>query len=96
MAVEGGVAAPLENGANVWSDEAAESAFLAEQRDSGTPAPPSAVAEASEEVDSKNALPSLDELVKRISPGTRELMDELFRAKFIAVRRVPKKALKEK
>ena len=40
-------------------------------------------------------MPALDELVQRIPAAARELMDELFRAKFIAVKRVPKAALKE-
>jgi hypothetical protein len=38
-------------------------------------------------------LPPLDELVQRIPSEVRELMDELFRAKFVRVQRVPKKAL---
>jgi hypothetical protein len=37
----------------------------------------------------------LDELVNRIPQATRDLMDELFRARFITVRRMPKSALKE-
>jgi hypothetical protein len=77
---------------NVWPDEAAESAFIAEARDRGetvTAAPASA---AVEESDGKN-LPSLDALVKRLSPEVRETLDDLFRAKFVSVRRVPKKAL---
>jgi hypothetical protein len=32
--------------------------------------------------------------VKRIPPEVREVLDDLFRAKFTAVRRVPKKSLK--
>jgi hypothetical protein len=39
-------------------------------------------------------LPPLDTLVNRIPAETRELLDELFRAKFVAVRRVKKRDLK--
>jgi hypothetical protein len=35
------------------------------------------------------ALPGLDELVARIPDPVREALDELFRARFIAVRRYP-------
>ncbi len=83
-----------ETGASNWPDESAESAFRAESRERGEPdllVAPTAVD--TDETDTK-ALPALEELVKRISPETRELMDELFRAKFTGVRRVPAKALK--
>ena len=86
--------ATLENGANVWPDESAEAAFIAGQNEQGVPVPVSAAAEAREEADPQAPLPSLDELVKRIPPEARELLDELFRAKFVAVKRVPKQALK--
>ncbi len=46
-----------------------------------------------EEIDAKN-LPPLDDLVRQIPAEVREALDDLFRAKFIAVRRVPKQALK--
>jgi hypothetical protein len=36
-------------------------------------------------------LPPLEDLVKRIPPATRELAEQLFRAKFIGVRQVPRK-----
>ncbi|MBI2516754.1 MAG: hypothetical protein HYV95_07535 [Opitutae bacterium] len=44
--------------------------------------------------DEQGDLPPLDDLVQRIPAATRELIDELFRAKFITVKRVPKSALK--
>ena len=83
---------------NVWPDEAAESAFMAEARDRGeTVAPPkptrSVDGDADDGVNAKN-LPPLEELVNRLSPEVRETLDDLFRAKFTAVRRVPKTALK--
>jgi len=39
-------------------------------------------------------LPSLDELVKRIPPDVRETLDDHFRVKFVAVRRVAPTSLK--
>lgn len=95
VAAEASPAAALENGANVWPDESAESAFFAEQREQGAPLPVASAAEVAEEIDAKTPLPALDELVKRISPEARAVMDELFRAKFTTVRRVPRQALKE-
>jgi len=83
----------VENGANVWPDESAEVAFLGEARARGEPVVVAAV-EAIEETDTKN-LPPLDDLVKRLPPAVREALDDLFRAKFVAVRRVPRKALKD-
>ena len=42
----------------------------------------------------KGDLPPMDDLVKRIPMPTRDLMEELFRAKFVTVKRIPKTALK--
>ncbi len=80
----------------LWPDEAAETAFLSEAKARGeVPAPAAAEATATEETpDASAPLPSLDELVKRLTPGVRETLDDLFRAKFVKVQRVPKKALK--
>jgi hypothetical protein len=86
--------AAVETGANGWPDEAAETAFRAEAIDRGEPDVLAATAtEATEETDTKG-LPALEDLVKRIPPEARELLDELFRAKFTGVKRVPAKALK--
>jgi hypothetical protein len=74
-------------------DEAAESAFLAEARDRGETVRPAPAADVIDETDSKE-LPPLDTLVQRIPADVRETLEELFRAKFIRVQRVPKKALK--
>jgi hypothetical protein len=81
-----------------WPAESAESAMLAEVRvrdtqplsaaggpDVASPLPSAA--------DKKN-LPPLDPLVARLPAETRAALDELFRAKFTAVRRVPESALK--
>ena len=77
-----------------WPDDTAESSYLAEARERGemtaTAAPK---VEEKEDADPK-ALPSLDELVERIPPGVREVLDDLFRAKFTKVRRIPRSALK--
>lgn len=90
--------APVDDGAPVGPSDGEESAFLAEQREQGfsTPAVPrGAKSDAAEdEADNKTALPPLDDLVNRIPPETRQLMDELFRAKFVTVKRIPKSALK--
>ena len=71
--------------------EAFEAAMLTELRARGEPAftPPPAEGEAP-----KGKLPPLEELVGRIPAETRQLLDELFRARFTEVRRVPAKALK--
>jgi hypothetical protein len=44
--------------------------------------------------DSARDLPPMEDLVKRIPAPTRELMEELFRARFVTVKRLPKSALK--
>ena len=44
--------------------------------------------------ESTAALPPMEDLVKRIPMPTRDLMEELFRAKFITVKRIPQSALK--
>jgi hypothetical protein len=36
----------------------------------------------------------MEDLVKRIPAPTRELMEELFRARFVTVRRIPSRDLK--
>ena len=60
------------------------------------PAPvaaPVSTAGAGEEENGRE-LPPMDDLVKRIPMPTRDLLEELFRAKFVTVKRVPKSALK--
>ena len=79
-------------GAPVGPGEAEETAFLAEQR---LAAPASAVTAAPAETEEKNiSLPPMDELIQRIPASSRELMDQLFRAKFITVKRLPASAFK--
>ena len=85
--------AAAEGAPNAWPDESAESAILSELKSRGEVVAP-VPTEAVEEIAPKN-LPSLDELVKRIPADVREALDDLFRAKFVRVVRVPKQALKE-
>jgi hypothetical protein len=83
----------VDGGANAWSDEAAEIAFLSEARARGeaaVPVPPEAAEEAG-----AGPLPQLEALVQRVPAEVRELLDDLFRAKFTSVRRVPRKALQD-
>ncbi len=80
-----------------WPDEAVESAMRAEQRerDGEMPAPPRPRAAATDEPEDLNApLPRLDSLIEKIPPQVRETLDELFRARFTSVQRVPKAVLK--
>lgn len=77
-----------------WLDEQAESAFRAEARDRGESVRVTRPAEdAAEEAEPGN-LPQLDELVARIPADVRETLEDLFRARFVAVKRVPRKILK--
>ena len=72
-----------------------EAALLAEEQ-AGEPAPalPGGSKPAALGTESGPPLPPLDELVARIPAPTRELLDELFRARFLTVRRIPVSALK--
>ena len=80
---------PVEAGAPSGPGEAEEAAFLAEQRlmEPAGPGP-------AEPEEAPADLPPLEDLVARVPAPTRALMDELFRAKFVTVRRVPRSALK--
>jgi hypothetical protein len=42
----------------------------------------------------KGDMPPMDDLVKRIPMPARDLMEELFRARFVTVKRIPQSALK--
>ncbi|PHX73130.1 MAG: hypothetical protein CK548_02165 [Opitutia bacterium] len=88
--------AVVENGANVWPDENAEAAFIADARQRGEPvkAAVATVQAAEEKEDLRRSTPPLAELVDRLSPAVREVLDDLFRVKFTTVRRVPKSVLK--
>ncbi|HYC70899.1 MAG TPA: hypothetical protein VEB66_06815 [Opitutaceae bacterium] len=84
-----------EEGAPVGPSEGEEAAFLAEQRTVKGTGPVAATrAGAASEEEPATSLPPLEDLVNRIPAPTRALLDELFRAKFVTVKRVPKSALK--
>lgn len=79
---------PESESVNVWPDDAAESVFLSESRAKReTPVAESSAPVLEDAADAK-PLPSLDALVQKIPAESRELLDELFRAKFTKVRRV--------
>ena len=90
---DGTIASPptLEDVPPVF-DETAESAFLGEAKERGEVVAPRPREEV-EESDPK-ALPPLDDLVNRIPADVREVLEDLFRARFVSVKRFPKKALK--
>jgi hypothetical protein len=78
-----------------WPGGVDESLFLADQRTAGgTVAMP--VALRAEPAEEKGGLPPLEELVARIPAEARAALDDLFRAKFVGVRRVHPRDLKEK
>ena len=71
-----------------------ESAFLAQDEtgESASRLTPQALSPEEKDLPS---LPPLEDLVNRIPAPTRALMDELFRARFVTVKRVPRSALKD-
>ena len=83
-----------EEAAVSWPDETAESAFLSEARGRGEPVATAKSRDVTDETESKT-LPPLNELVERIPREVREVLDDLFRAKFTTVRRIPRQALKD-
>ena len=44
--------------------------------------------------EAKTDLPPMEDLVKRIPAPTRALVEELFRARFVTVKRIPQRDLK--
>ena len=76
------------------TDEAGESAFLAESRDRGDTVAVKPAAAREEAEAETGPLPALDEMVQRIPAEVRDVLEELYRAKFTAVRRVSAKFLK--
>jgi len=67
---------------------------MAEARERGETIPIKAVAAREEAESETGPLPALDEMVQRIPAEVREVLEELYRAKFTAVRRVPMKFMK--
>lgn len=86
-----------EEGAPEWPDEATESAMRAEQAERGeSPATTPRRRKDDTEETVRGTLPPLDVLVSRIPADVRGTLEELFRAKFTQVRRVPPAVLKGK
>lgn len=80
----------------LWPDEAAENAYLTEERARGTIVPGPIIVATEEVTDCSQPLPKLDDLVQRIPPAVRWALEENFRAKFSKVIRVPRSAMPEK
>lgn len=81
-----------DDGAPVGPTPEEEASF--QELDGGSGQDAGEAREEEEEGEPAGPLPALDELVARIPQSTRALIDELFRAKFVGVRRIPAKALK--
>ncbi len=101
-AVEAGAPAELEDALvtaptedePIFPDEDTEMAMRSELRAKGEGVV--AVARvANDEGEVAAPLPPLDSLVSRLRPEVREVLDELFRARFTSVRRVSSRVLKE-
>ena len=87
-------AVPNDASAVEWPDDAVESAFRAEAKERGEVVVPARPIEGSAEPADTKPLPALVDLVNRIPPEVREALEDLFRARFVTVKRVPAKALK--
>jgi hypothetical protein len=68
-----------------WPDDGAEAAFLSENRDRGEV--PSLEETAAAAPPAGEKLPALEDLVAKVPENIRNALDDLFRAKFTAVRR---------
>lgn len=68
-----------------WPDESGETAFLSEAAARGEAQAPAAGGNPAPTTGAR--LPPLDELVGKLPPGVRGILDDLFRAKFTTVRR---------
>ena len=100
-------AAPEATGSSLFgddvpwpTDEGAEASFSPDARERGETvvALAGATTEPSAKEESEaalGALPPLEELVQRIPAEVREALEELYRVKFTAVRRVPVTALRK-
>jgi hypothetical protein len=82
-------AAPPADDGPAWPDESTEMAMRTELRIRGDRPAPQPPAEPPTEKD----LPALATLVDRIPAATRAALEELFRAKFIRVKRIPERDL---
>jgi len=89
----------LSDDGPIWPDESAETAFLSEQQGPsvGISLPVTAPVASEDEGDREDAaipLPSLDDLINRVPAHTREVLEDLFRARFVRVVRTKKHLLK--
>lgn len=84
----------IDDSAPIGPSAAEEGAFLsAERENAGVGA--AVVQPEADAVDAeKGELPPMEDLVQRIPVAARELMEDLFRARFVTVKRIPKSALK--
>ena len=71
-----------------------EAALLAQEREMGIVTPILMHSETPPDAIPVGDLPPMEDLVKRIPASARELMEELFRARFVTVKRMPQSALK--
>jgi len=85
--------ASAEPGTPAGPSPAEEAAFPSEQRIAEAAEAPPSVA-ASVTADEPGSLPPMEDLVQRIPAPVREQLGELFRAKFVTVKRIPGPALK--
>jgi hypothetical protein len=67
--------------------------LAAARENGGEPPPPSRPAAPTREEEPAGALPPLEELAGRVPAAVRAALDDLFRAKFSAVRRIPAEVL---
>ena len=92
--------APFDEDGPVWPSEAAETAFLGEEKDTGRTVPRAGaevktLRQAANEAEAAlGPLPSLDALIARIPSEAREAVEDLFRVKFTGVKRVSPDVLK--
>jgi hypothetical protein len=70
-----------------------EAAFLAQEREMGNLTPALMHVEKAPE-EQPGELPPMEDLVNRIPAPARDLLEELFRARFVTVKRLPTSALK--
>ncbi len=80
-----------------WPDDAAEVAFLSESpanADQVDAVSPARAVTAEIEEDATVPLPALQTLVDRIPSDAKEVLEDLFRVRFVSVKRIHKSALK--
>ena len=85
---------PVDDSIPVGPSPEEEAALLTQDRTSEQFYGQAPKAENMEPEAGESSLPPMEDLVKRIPASARELMEELFRARFVTVKRVPKAALK--